>query len=229
MLFYTIARELVPRGEREVVAQTSIVTIKKSRPTPAPAPARAARPVLQHQSTPATTPRHEIAKETKQPAPHEPPRRSPRLPSKIERDKAGFAREVAQLNEQNHPRAIPTIDPASRQPPNKTYAFSPPSSQSGDAHGNGIITPLQGWQQDGQDCYYARYEFTYPDGATESGNIVWPFCFDPGADPFKEPPHPIPFPLPPVGFKLPPNAQMPPKEKEVYELWASENAAGSTP
>jgi hypothetical protein len=228
-LFYAIAREFVPRGEREVVAQTTFVSIKKALPTPAPAPARAARRVLQHQSAPARTPRHEIAKETVLPAPHEPSRRSPSIPSKFERDEAGFAREVAQLNEQNDPHSIPTIDPASQESPTKTYAFKIPSSLRGDEQGNGIITPVQTWRQDGRDCYYGRYEFTYPDGSMESGNIVWPFCFDPGADPFKEPPHPIPFPLPIVGFKLPADAQMPPIEKEVYQQWASANAAASTP
>ena len=163
------------------------------------------------------------------PAPHQPARRSPPVPSRFERDEAGFAREVAQLNERNDPNAIPTIDPASRESTTKTYAFTIPSSSGGYEHGNGFITPVQSWHEDGRDCYYGHYEYMYPDGATESANIVWPFCFDPGADPFKEPPHPIPFPLPPVGFKLPADAQMPPKEKEVYELWASTNAPGSMP
>ncbi len=168
-------------------------------------------------------------KETTAPAPHEPPPRRQTVPSKIERDEAGFAREVAQLNEQNDPHSIPTIDPASQESARKTYSFDIPSSLRGEEHGNGIITPIESWRRDGRDCYYGRYEFTYPDGAMESGNIVWPFCFDPVSDPFKEPPHPIPFPLPLVGFKLPPDAQLPPIEKAVYQQWAAANGTASTP
>jgi hypothetical protein len=227
LLFAAVARLFVMRGEKELVSQTTLATIKKEvLNTPAPPPRRV-RPVRQHQSAPATTPRREIVKETKLPAPPE-VHHAPVAPSKIERDEAGFAREVAQLNEQNDPHAIPTIDPASRESPTKTYAFDVPSSLRGDEHGNGIITPTRSWQQGGLDCYYGRYEFTYPDGAVESGDIVWPFCFDPADDPFKQPPHPIPFPLPVVGFKLPPDAQMPPIEKQVYQQWATATG-GSAP
>ncbi len=228
LLFYAVARFFVPRGEKEVVAQTAIVTIKRQAAA-TPPPARATRPVRQHESAPARTPRHEIAKETVAPAPHQPPQRSRPVPSRFERDEAGFAREVAQLNERNDPRAIPTIDPESRESSTKSYSLDIPSSLRGDEHGNGIITPVESWQRGGRDCYYGRYEFTYPDGAMESGSIVWPFCFDPSSDPFKEPPHPIPFPLPLLGFKLPSDAQLPPIEKSVYEAWAAGNGTVSAP
>lgn len=228
LLFYAIARSIVPKGEKEVVSQTTIVTIKKAA-EPSPAPHRALRPVRQHQSAPATVPRPEIARVTTRPAPPQVSKRSLSVPSKIERDEAGFAREVAQLNEQNDPRAIPTIDPAARESSTKSYAFDIPSTMRGNEHGNGIITPVQSWRQEGRDCYYGRYEYTYPDGATESGNILWPFCFDPGSDPFKLPPHPIPFPLPLIGFKLPPDAQLPPIEKSVYQEWATANGTSSAP
>jgi len=172
-------------------------------------------------------PRHELSKETQLPAPREPkPRRIP-VVSKLERDEAGFAKEVAQLNAQNDPHAVPTIDPASRESLTKTYALDIPSA-SGE-HGNGIITPVRGWRDGGRDCYYGRYSFTYPDGATESGSILWPFCYDAGVDPFKQPPHTIPFPLPLPGFRLPADAMMPPIEKEVYQAWAADNATASSP
>lgn len=228
VLFYAIARTFVPRGAREVVASTQLVTIKKEAPS-TPAPSRPARHVRQHESAPAKTPRQELVKETILPAPHEPPHNAPRVPSQLERDQAGFAREVAQLNEQNNPHAIPTIAPASRQSATKSYAFNIPSSLRGDEHGNGIITPTRSWQEHGFDCYYGRYEYTYPDGATESGNILWPFCFDPGSDPFKQPPHPIPFPLPLIGFRLPADADLPPIEKQVYQQWAAANGSTSAP
>jgi hypothetical protein len=228
LVFYEVARLIVPRGRPEQVSRTEIVTIKKVE-LPTPAPPRPAHRVKQQSSAPATTPRHELVKETVSPAPHVPRQESPPVPSKIARDEAGFAREVARLNAQNDPHAIPTIDPASRQSNTKSYAFDIPSSMHGSEHGNGIITPTQSWRQEGRDCYYGRYEYTYPDGATESGNILWPFCFDPGADPFKEPPHPIPFPLPSIGFKLPPDADMPPIERQVYHDWAAATRTQSPP
>ena len=229
LLLAAIARLFITKGARETVAQTEIVTIKKAElPTPTPVRPHKAKPVLQHASAPALTPPRELARPTTAPAPRQPPQ-APHIPSRIERDQAGFAREVAQLNQQNDPHAIPTIDPASRESATKTYSFDVPSSMRGDEHGNGIITPTRSWRENGLDCYYGRYEFTYPDGATESGDIVWPFCFDPGTDPFKQPPHPIPFPLPIVGFKLPPDAQMPPIERQVYQQWAAAGGGASTP
>ena len=228
LLFYALARTFGPRGAREVVASTQLVTIKKEAPS-TPAPSQPARHVRQHESAPAKTPVRELVKETTLPAPRELPHNTPRVPSQLERDRAGFAREVAQLNQQNDPHAIPTIDPAARQSATKSYAFNIPSSLRGDEHGNGIITPTRSWQDHGLDCYYGRYEYTYPDGATESGSILWPFCFDPGSDPFKQPPHPIPFPLPLVGFRLPPDADLPPIEKQVYQEWAAANGPASAP
>ena len=38
-------------------------------------------------------------------------------------------------------------------------------------------------------------------------------------------PHPIPFPLPLPGYKLPPDTQLPPIEKSVYQQWAGETPA----
>jgi hypothetical protein len=232
LLFYAIAHVFIPKGIKEVVAQTTVITIQKiaaKAPRAAPAPHRQPRRIRQHESPPAQVPRPEIARITTRPAPPQVPHRAPSVPSRIERDEAGFAHEVAQLNEQNDPHAIPTIDPASRESYTKSYAFDVPSSMRGDEHGNGIITPVTSWHENGLDCYYGRYEYTYPDGANESANILWPFCFDPGADPFKLPPHPIPFPLPLLGFKLPRDAQMPPIEKSVYQQWATETGATSAP
>ncbi len=131
LLFYAIARTIVPKGEREVVSQTTVVTIKKAAEPP-PAPHRAVRPVRQHQSAPAAVPRPELARVTTRPAPPLVTKRSISVPSKIERDEAGFAREVAQLNEQNDPHAIPTIDPAARESSTKSYAFDIPSSMRGE-------------------------------------------------------------------------------------------------
>ena len=221
LLFYAVTRIFVPRGAKEVVTETASVTISRERKS-APLPRHAVRIVSQRESAPAKTPRRELAKVVTFRAPALPARR-PTITSPLERDQAGFAHEVAQLNKQNDVHAIPTIDPGSQQSPTKEYGFAIPSSLRGEEHGNGIITPSRRWRDNGQDCYYGHYEFTYPDGAEESGDIVWPFCFDPDLDPFKEPPHSIPFPLPLPGYRLPPNTQLPPIEKSVYQQWAANN------
>ncbi len=224
IFFAAVARMLVPRGVKETVSQTQAVTIQRVVPTPVPPPPHHARPVRQRESAPASAPRHELVKEVPsappQPATHRP------VPSAVTRDQAGFAKEVAQLNKQDDPHAIPTIDPAGRGSSSKSYAFSPPR---GSSEGNGIITPTQSWHEHGRDCYYGRYEYTYPDGAEESGSIAWPFCYDPDSDPFKEPPHPMPFPLPLPGYELPADESLPPIEKSVYEQWAAANGQSSSP
>ena len=63
----------------------------------------------------------------------------------------------------------------------------------------------------------------------ESGDIEWPFCYDPGSDPFKESPHQIPFPLPLPGYRLPADAQLPPIEKSSLPALGSGNAGVSSP
>jgi hypothetical protein len=229
LIFYAAQRVFITRGEREVVSQTRLVTIEKLT-HPKAAAVRPARTLRQRASPPAKTPHHELAREVVARASPEPPKR-PTVSTNIERDEAGFSREVAQLNAQNNPHSIPTIDPSSQESKTKSYQFAIPSSLRGTDQGNGIITPTRSWRESGEDCYYGRYEFTYPDGAMEYGDIVWPFCFDPNSDPFRQPPHPIPFPLPLPGFRLPADAQLPPIEKSVYRQWAAQSApaASSTP
>ncbi len=227
--FYAVARVFVQRGEREAISQTTVVTIRHEiQATPRPAAMqRVVRAARREETVAAHVPLPELAKRVAAPAPPVPPQRRISVPSKIERDEAGYAKEVAQLNSQDNSHAIPTIDPAKRESSSKQYAFEVPSSLRGDEHGNGIITPTQHWHDNGRDCYYGRYEFTYPDGAEETGDIVWPFCYDPGLDPFKLPPHEIPFPLPLPGYRLPPNVQLPPIEKSVYQEWVA--SGGSAP
>ena len=228
LLFWAVVHVFVARGTKEIVTSTTTITIQKPpRSTPAPTPPRrAARVVVQHEAAPARTPRRELAKIVAIRAPAL-PRHPSLIPSKIERDQAGFAKEVAQLNKQNDPHAIPTIDPGSQESSSKDYGFGVPSSMRGSEHGNGIITPTRSWHDNGHDCYYGRYEYTYPNGSTEDGAIVWPFCYDPGADPFTQPPHQIPFPFPLASFKLPPDTELPPIEKSVYEQWVADPGLSS--
>jgi hypothetical protein len=229
LLFYAVSRILITRGSKEIVSQTNVASIQRLvHPRAATVTPRRHRIIRRQESAPAKIEPHELARVVKTAASPEPPRRLS-APSNIERDTAGFAKEVAKLNALDDPHAIPTIDPGTRGSAMKSYAFNVPSSLRGSDEGNGIITPTRAWHENGLDCYYGRYEFTYPDGATESGDIVWPFCFDPGSDPFKLPPHPIPFPLPAAGWKLSSDDSMPPIEKSVYRQWASEMGAPSVP
>jgi hypothetical protein len=181
---------------------------------------------VQHEAAPAAAPRRELAKVVAIRAPTL-PRHTSMIPSKIERDQAGFAKEVAQLNKQNDPHAIPTIDPGSQESASKNYTFTVPSALGGSARGDGYITPTRHWRDNGLDCYYARYEFTYPDGSIEDGEIVWPFCYVPGADPFAQHWPRLPFPYPLAGFKLPPDTLLPPQEKSVYERWLADPSLSS--
>jgi hypothetical protein len=202
---------------------------------------------LEHQIQPKTHPHHKTHRTPRTvlpppPAMHELARENPAAPesqpppqhvvapklgtvaiSRLSRDRNAYAAEVAQLNQGNDVHAIPTIDPAARGSATKSYAFQVGQAQGQD-HGNGIITPVRSWQQSGKDCYYARYEFTYPSGAMEDGTIVWPICYDPATDPFHEPPHPMEFPLPAIGYVLPAGTELPPLEKDAYDQYQAEMA-----
>ncbi|HEY4433435.1 MAG TPA: hypothetical protein VGM99_03450 [Candidatus Cybelea sp.] len=231
LLFYELAHVIVARGSKERVSETTTFTIHRQAPSPPPpAPKHVSHVrVVRHAAAPrARAPRRELAKAVAYRAPPL-PQHHPEIPTKIERDQAGFEKEVAQLNKQNDIHAIPTIDPGTQESATKDYGFGVPSSLRGEEHGNGIITPTRRWHDNGNDCYYGRYEFTYPDGAMEYGDIEWPFCYEPDSDPFKESPHEIPFPLPLPGYKLPPGTQLPPIEKSIYEHWAGAAGVPSSP
>lgn len=228
LAFYEVARVVVQQGERESVSETSIVTIRHEvQATPRPVEVLHVAHSVRRQSTSAAhVPLPELAKQVATPATPAPPQRRASAPSKIERDEAGYAREVARLNAQDDPHAIPTIEPGRREASSKQYAFSF-SSRHGSESGNGYITPLTHWHDSGRDCYYGHYEYTYPDGSEEEGDIAWPFCYEPALDPFRQPPHLIPFPPPLPGYRLPANTELPPKEKSVYEEWLA--SGGSAP
>jgi hypothetical protein len=202
-----------PQAARERVSEAMPLVLSVQRATPRPQPPR--RTTRAKTPVP-TSPNHELARIAPHASP-QPPQRPHVLVSRIARDEARYAKEVARLNAGNDPHALPTIDPASRESSVKTYTMQ--FSSGNGAHGNGYIFPTRNWNDRGMDCYYGRYEYTYPDGAEEDGNIVWPFCFEPSSDPFKQPPHPMPFPEPMVGFVLTPGTQMPPLERQVYEAW----------
>lgn len=230
LIAWVVIREMsiIAKGQREQVSQTETITMdKRVTPTPEPRPQHVVVRVQPHSAPPAAlTPRHELAMQDVHAPPQPPqPRHRPTVTSNLALDQAGYAKEVAQLNKANDPRAIPTIDPSTQESSSKSFGFNPGGGSSGDKNGNGIITPTQSWRDHGLDCYYGRYEYTHPDGSEEDGNIVWPFCYEPGEDPFKQAPHLIPFPPPLPGYKLPPGTDLPPYEKAFYEQWAGSNGA----
>jgi hypothetical protein len=212
-----------PRGESLRLSDRMTVSIQKQVAPPKPVPKRVIPHELAAAPAPRAAARHELARQAYD-APPQPPQRPHAVAvSPIQRDREAFADEVAALNKSNDPHAIPTIDPASRGTQSRSYRFDTSLSDSGEQHGNGIISPTQSWQERGLDCYYTRYSYTYPSGAMEDGSIVWPVCYNPASDPFHQPPHPMPFPLPVAGYTLPPGTQLPPLEKSVYEQWAAGN------
>jgi hypothetical protein len=230
LVFYAAARVFVPRGQREIISETRILTIRHEVPaTPRPvAMRRAAHSVQHHETAPAHVPLPELAKQVTTPATPAPPQRRTSVPSKIVRDEAGYAKEIARLNAEDDPHAIPTIEPDRREPSSKQYAFNIPASMRGAEHGNGVITPTSHWHDNGLNCYYGHYEFTYPDGGEEDADIPWPFCFEPARDPFRLPWHLMPLPLPMAGYKLPPGTQLAQQEKDTYYYWL-ENGGASAP
>ena len=223
LLFYAFARiVMTPEGAGEQVSEHTTISVEAPiKPKPVPKRHQLRKPVIL--PPPPAPARHELAKENVAASPQPPERPHPVAVTAIQRDRTAFAKEVAQLNQRNDPHAIPTIDPASAQSASKSYSFDAARSNDGESHGNGLIIPVRSWHERGLDCYYARYEYTYPSGASEEGSIPWPVCYEPYADPFHQPPHPMPFPLPESGYALPPGTYMPPLEKQVYDEWAASN------
>lgn len=219
LLFYAFARiVLSPKGSGEHVSEHTSISIEAPvKPKPVRKRHVSHRPAV---APPPPAPSyHELAKESLSGTPQPPQTPHKVAVSSIQRDRIAFANEVAQLNQRNDPHAIPTIDPASAESASKSYSFDMGNSDGGGSHGNGLIIPTRSWHERGLDCYYTRYEYTYPTGASEEGSIPWPVCYDPGSDPFHEPPHPMPFPLPETGYTLPAGTYMPPLEKQAYENW----------
>jgi hypothetical protein len=214
------------RGAAEIVHSKQLLTLEV-RPETTPQPP-AAQPKVQkiqqvaQAQIAAPPPLHELSREKPDASPQPPaPPKPSTLESRISRDERDFASTVAKLNAANDPHAIATMDPATKGGSNKSYSFRVPGGHSS-TEGYGIITPSQSWHERGANCYYAHYEYTYPDGAEETGNIVWPVCYDPGADPFKEGRREMPFPLPIAGYRLPAGTDLPPIEKDVYSRWIAQ-------
>jgi hypothetical protein len=209
-------RGVAGNREEHVVLTLPVAILRRHRALPTPHPVR--RVALQSPAPVPVPAQHRVGNSAAR-TPAAPRHEAGRLAQQIARDQALYAKEVAALNARDRAQALPTIDPRSREASVKAYhmTFAP---GAGD-RGSGIITPTRSWRDRGLDCYYASYEFTYPDGAQEEAAIVWPFCYDPASDPFHQPPHLMPFPLPMPGYVLPAGTQLPPIEKSVYQHWVA--------
>ena len=225
LLFWAVAHTFIPRGAKETVTATTTITIQRPPPaTPAPTPPRhRARVVVRHEAAPARAPLREAGENRPDSSPSL-PRHPSTIPSKIERDQAGFAKEVAQLNKQNDPHAIPTIDPGSQESATKSYAFTVPSSLRGSERGNGIITPTQRWRDNGLNCYYGALRVHVSrrlDGraARSSGRSATIRA----TDPFAQPPHADAVPVPASRIQAAPgHATAAAWRKSVYEDWLAD-------
>jgi hypothetical protein len=161
------------------------------------------------------------------PQPRSAPRRTQQatLAETLAQEQVGFAHEAQQLNAQNGPIAIATIDPSQRAPSIQTYHIT--FGGDGDVHdrGQGFYHTLKAWidPNDGQHCYYIQYQWIYPTGGTESADVPWPFCYPPSGDLIGRGLRTIPMQLPPDGYHLPTGTYLYPIEKEAYEAWLHGN------
>ena len=116
---------------------------------------------------------------------------------------SGFAKAIAQTRSMVNPLKV-NPDPAAAP---KRYRMQMAGLFGHLRHGEGIYYPIRGWRSGGLDYYYVAYEFTYPDGRFESGNVPWPIHFAPSGDPFVSADvgrlQRTPLPPPPPGFVPP--------------------------
>lgn len=137
----------------------------------------------------------------------------------LAQQQVAFQHEADQLNASRAPLSNATIDPNNRPSSQRQYHMDFSGLPHVTNPGQGFIMPLRSWTDSGLDCYYGHYDYEYPSGATESGNIPWAFCYTPREDPFPRNVHWINFPPPMPGYRLPPGTELTPIEKEMYDYW----------
>jgi hypothetical protein len=144
------------------------------------------------------------------------------LAEQLAQQQVAFQREAQQLNSQHAPLSVATIDPAQREAAIKQYPMNFSGNQELAGKGEGFVLPLQRWIDHGYHCYYVQYQWLYPTGGTEIGNVPWPFCYPPNNDLIARGLRRIPFQPPPPGYQLPAGTYLYPIEKDVYEAWLAE-------
>ncbi len=186
------------------------------QPTPQPTPEKTAVPTPQAQPT-------ELARIVKSAPPQ--PRSAPKrvqqatLAEQLAQQQVAFQHEAQQLNAQNAPLSIATIDPNQRDSAMKQFRMNFSGNTELEGKGEGYLYPLRRWIDGGLHCYYGRYYWQYPTGGTEIANIPWPFCFAPNQDPIARGIRQFPFPWPLPGYRVPSGTYLYPIEKDVYEAW----------
>jgi hypothetical protein len=226
LLRWVMTMMIVPKGNQHRALQTTLTLEQRiqpsqqSQPKPAAAAPAPARPQPHPVPVPQAPPHHELAKLSPTAPPQPPAAPRTALQQRLASDQSRFGREVASLNKGDDVHISPTIAPGGGGGDTKSYAFQPPGGGEGSRFGNGVISPTRHWVDKGDNCYYGRYELEYSDGASEDGDIPWPFCYAPADDPFLRPPHPIPFPLPLPGYVLPAGTALTPIERDVYDHWS---------
>lgn len=133
-----------------------------------------------------------------------------------------FSREAQQLNAQRAPLSVATADPRIRDSAAKQFQmnFSGADMQG---QGEGILIPAPDDRpfltSNGYRCHHLYYYYQYATGAIEHGDIPWPACYPANNDPFPGRRRNLPFPLPPLGYQLPPGTALQPQAKEAYQIY----------
>lgn len=214
------ARQQTP--EQMIVMNTSQFQIIQKHPTysiarqkaappptqPHPRHERQPQPVRQEQPHPQTRPR-ELARIT----PH-----APSLAEQLAQQQAAFAHEAQQISHSNA-ISVATADPRAHDAVTTPFRASFAGTQILSGKGDGYLVPLQRWRDHGENCYYGRYDWSYPTGGDEEATIPWAFCYPPREDPIAHGEHEFPFPLPLPGYRLPAGTELQPIEKDVYDDW----------
>ncbi|HTU71502.1 MAG TPA: hypothetical protein VMF11_14460 [Candidatus Baltobacteraceae bacterium] len=199
------------------VPQTQPVPVRQQRAQPPPK-ALPRRVVKQPEAQPTEIARIEP---TAPPQPRSAPKkvRQGTLAEQLAQQEVAFQHEAQQLNAQQAPLSIATIDPNQRAAATRSYHMNFSGTTELQGHGEGFLIPLRAWGENGMHCYYGQYHWLYPTGGTEVANIPWAFCFPPNDDPIARGIREFPFPLPLPGYRVPAGTYLYPIEKEVYDFW----------
>lgn len=154
-------------------------------PQPAPTPRPTPRPVV-----PTPEPRRELAiiKPSAPPAPSPQPSRAPTrtttetFAQRLEREQEAYRREIARLQQANNPLSAATLPPRPASSFRREYVNVSGIDKPDTTRGEGVVTPVRKWRENGLNCYYADYAVEFAHGGSEDGLIPWPLCYDPDHD-----------------------------------------------
>jgi len=182
--------------------------------------------VMQHVPKPQAQPT-EIARIV----PHAPPQprtvahvtQQATLAERLAQQQVAFEHEAQRLNAEHAPLSVATIDPNQAPAATQHFQMSISGLPGEPRRGEGVITPGAEFRADGLDCYEnGFYEYQYPNGMLEEGDIPWPFCYLPRQNPFRLGIHRLAMPFPARrDYRVPAGVVLKPQAKAVYEYWLS--------